>query len=43
MVYGEEKFEEKVQVVWSGSFVAKLRGTQARRVVRSFVVLSRII
>jgi len=23
MVYGEEEFEEKAQVVWSGSFVAK--------------------
>ena len=25
MVYGEEKFEEKLQVVWSGSFWHKAR------------------
>ena len=42
MVY-DEKFEEKVQVIWSGSFCAKVRGTQTGRVVVSFVVLSRIL
>ena len=39
----DEKFEEKVQVIWSGIFWGKVSGTQAGRVVRSFVVLSRII
>ena len=42
MVY-DEKFEKKEQVIWSGSFWAKVRGTQTGRVVTSFVVLSRIL
>ena len=42
MVY-DEKFEEKVQVIWSWSFCGKVRVTQTGRVVRSFGVLSRII
>ena len=42
MVY-DEKFEEKVQVIWSWSFWGKMRGTQTGMVVRSFGMLSRII
>ena len=42
MKYGE-KFEEKVQVVLSGVFVTKVEAGQTLKLVRSFVVLSRIL
>ena len=40
--YGE-KFEEKVQVFLSGVFVTKGKQGQTGKLVRSFVVLSRIL
>ena len=39
----DEKFEDKVQVIWSGSFWGKVSGTQTRMVVMSFAVLNCIL
>ena len=37
----DEKFEEKMQIIWSGRFWGKAEAGQTGKLVRSFVELSR--